>query len=183
MKEERCATRFSGIEKILGGRKRSIGRVDGRAALKLVIAGNFRFFRKSWKPQKKKKNAQEKVKTPTARIACNVRTEAAVEPTPPLVGAYVFQGEPDASSDAALGSMRRHLKFDLEQIQRVHAEHCDGSRANSCKRMVLTKSEMKGPFLFFFVFCFLFHAQLHVLEKSLVENMDWGWTCATRTLL
>jgi hypothetical protein len=35
-----CATRFGGIEEILGSRKGSVGRVDSRAALKLVIAGS-----------------------------------------------------------------------------------------------------------------------------------------------
>jgi hypothetical protein len=50
---------------------------------------------------------------------------------------YVAQGEPDAASDTGLGSARRHLKFDLEEVERVHAEHGYRARADSCKRMVL----------------------------------------------
>jgi hypothetical protein len=29
----------------------------------------------------------------------------------------------------------------------------------------------------------VFRARLHVLERSLVANKDWEWTCATTTLL
>jgi hypothetical protein len=62
---------------------------------------------------------------------------------------YVAQGEPDAAPDASFGSARRHLKLDLEQVQRVHAEHCDGARADAGKRVVLQTSESesapKGP--------------------------------------
>jgi hypothetical protein len=50
---------------------------------------------------------------------------------------YVAQGEPDATSDTSLGSARRHLKFDLEEVERVHAEHGYRARADSCERMIL----------------------------------------------
>ena len=50
---------------------------------------------------------------------------------------YVAQGEPDAASDTALGAARRHLKFDLEEVERVHAEHGYRARADACERVVL----------------------------------------------
>ena len=50
---------------------------------------------------------------------------------------YVAQGEPDATSNPALGSARRHLKFDLDEVERIHAEHSYDSRADSCECMVL----------------------------------------------
>jgi len=89
-------TRFSRVKEILRGRKRLVGRFDGGATLELVI--------------------KEKIEPPTTRIACDVGTEAAVEATPALGSMYVVQGKPDAASNAALGSTRRHLKFDLEEI-------------------------------------------------------------------
>jgi len=56
----------------------------------------------------------------------------------------VAQGEPDAASNAALGSSRRHLKFDLEEIEGVHAEHGYRARTNACKRMVLQADGSSG---------------------------------------
>jgi len=50
---------------------------------------------------------------------------------------YVAQGEPDAASHTALGSTRRHLKFDLEEVKGIHAEHGYRACADSCERMVL----------------------------------------------
>jgi hypothetical protein len=50
---------------------------------------------------------------------------------------YVAQGEPDAASDSGLGSARRQLKFDLEEVERVHAEHGYRARTDPCKCMVL----------------------------------------------
>ena len=88
-------------------------------------------------------NAQEKVETPAARIARDVRTETAVETAPTLVGMYVAQGEPYAPADAALGSARRHLKLDLEQIERVHAEHRGDARADPGKRVVLQNQKKR----------------------------------------
>ena len=86
---------------------------------------------------KKKEDVQEKVEAPTARVSSNVGTEATVEPTPALGSVYIAQGEPDAASNTTLGSARRHLKFDLEEVKRVHAEHGYRARTDSCKRMVL----------------------------------------------
>ena len=82
-------------------------------------------------------NVQEKVEPPTTRVASDVGTEAAVKPMPALGSVYVAQGEPDAASDATLGPTRRHLKFDLDEVERVHAKHGHYSRADACKRMVL----------------------------------------------
>src|SRR5579863_10336994 len=86
---------------------------------------------------KKKHDVQEKVEPPAARVANDVGTEAAVEPTPALGSVYVTQGEPDAASNTALGSARRHLKFDLEEVERVHAEHGCRACADACECMVL----------------------------------------------
>ena len=50
---------------------------------------------------------------------------------------YVAEGAPDAASDAALGLARRHLELDLEQVERVHAEHGRRARADPSERVVL----------------------------------------------
>ena len=39
--------------------------------------------------------------------------------------------------DTALGSSRRYLELDLEQVDRVHAEHSDCDRADAGGRAVL----------------------------------------------
>ena len=90
-----------------------------------------------WAHDTKQNDVQQKVEPPTAGIASDIGTEAAIEPTPALGSAYVAQGEPDAASNPALGSTRRHLKFDLEEVERVHAEHGYRARADSCERMIL----------------------------------------------
>jgi len=82
-------------------------------------------------------DVQEKVEPPATRVASDVRTEAAVEPAPALRGPYVAQGKPDAASNATLGSTRQHLKFDLDEVERIHAKHGYYARADACECMVL----------------------------------------------
>jgi hypothetical protein len=53
------------------------------------------------------------------------------------------EGAPDAASDAALWPARQYLKPDLEQVERVHAEHGDCARANTGERVVL-QSKSRG---------------------------------------
>ena len=45
----------------------------------------------------------------------------------------LVQGKLDAASNTALRSTRRHLKFDLDKGERVHAEHGDDSCADACE--------------------------------------------------
>jgi len=71
------------------------------------------------------RNIQEKVMPSTARVPRDVRAETTVKPAPSLARVDITEGAPDAASDAALEST---LGTDLEQVERVHAEHGDCSR-------------------------------------------------------
>jgi len=86
---------------------------------------------------KKKQAVQEKVDPTTARVSCNVGTVAVVEPTPAHGSVYGAQGESDAASNTALGSTRRHLEFDPEEVEQAHAEHGYHARADTCQSVVL----------------------------------------------
>lgn len=85
------------------------------------------------------KNAQEKVKSPTTRVASDVRSKTAIKPPPSLTRMYITQCQPDTASDTTTRSARRYLKLDFEQVERVHAKHRGRSRSNTSKRVVLPK--------------------------------------------
>lgn len=83
------------------------------------------------------KDAQEKVKSPTTRVASDIRSNTAIKPAPSLTRVYVTQCQPDTASDTTTRCTRRYLKLDFEQVERVHAEHRDRPRSNTRKRVVL----------------------------------------------
>jgi len=76
------------------------------------------------------RNTQEKVMPSTARVPRDVRAETTVKPAPSLARVDITEGAPDAALESTLGT-------DLEQVERVHAEHGDCAHADTGKCVVL----------------------------------------------
>jgi hypothetical protein len=85
----------------------------------------------------KKLHSQEKIESPARRVPRNIRYEAAIQAAPSLRLLYLPQGVIYVLSDAARRILRRHLEFDLEEVQGVHAQRGGDTSSEPGSCMVL----------------------------------------------
>lgn len=80
---------------------------------------------------------QEKIETPTRRVPCNIGYYAAIQTAPALGLLNILQREPYVLSDASWRVLGSDLEFDLEKVERLHAQGGDDTRTKSCSCMIL----------------------------------------------